>query len=159
MLGRSVGPCAAEPDERPVERVESGVRVVRELAPVELRALEVAGSCGSGTTAGSQPLRANSAMRPFAVASPRSGSGWDVKKLPRGGGTPLLAHDEPWGVPGAVRVSTATTDSRENGQRLAEPIPDRAIADLVVVLRERDEPSGGHRRRDRGAWLRPRKEE
>ena len=54
----------------------------------------VSGSCGSGTTAGSQPMRANSAIRPSAVARPSSGSGCDVKNCHGVDGRPLLAHEQ-----------------------------------------------------------------
>ena len=80
----------------------------------------VSGSWGSGTTAASQPRRANSSIRPFAVASASSGSSWEVKNW---NGVDA-AHSSPWnsiGVNGPVSVSSAAqaswSSSRESTMR------------------------------------------
>ncbi len=68
--------------------------------------MNVAGSCGSGTPAGSQPSRANSSIRPFAVASASSGSSCEVKNW----NGDDAAHSSPWksiGVNGPASVSSA----------------------------------------------------
>ncbi len=70
----------------------------------------MAGSCGSGTTAGSQPIFSNSAIRPSAVALPSSGSGCEVKNW----NGVEAAHSSPWksiGVNGPAIVSRAAQAS------------------------------------------------
>ena len=78
----------------------------------------VSGSCGSGTSSGFQPIFANSAMRPFAVASPRSCSGWEVKNC-HGVDAPHSSPMNSIGVNGVSRFSTAPTASRA-GERVCD---------------------------------------
>src|SRR2546430_17619258 len=75
-----------------------------ELVPIDLRPLELLGSCGSGTSIGLQPKEATSRRRPSATFLPSPGSARSVKYW-KG---VLAAHSSPWksrGVNGVVRSS------------------------------------------------------
>ena len=70
-----LGVRTAQHGEPAVDVEHYGVPTGLELDQSSFDRSNVAGSCGSGTTAGSQPIRANSAIRPSAVAVPAPAPG------------------------------------------------------------------------------------
>ena len=109
--------------------------------------------------AGPSPSRANSAMRPSAVARPSSGSGCDVKNCH---GVDA-AHSSPMnsiGVNGEQHRQHGGDREAAVVEGLRQPVAGGAVADLVVVLAEgRRAASVGMRGSIGWPWSRPRNDD
>ena len=150
---RRVGELGQRPAQRrelPVDVEEDGMPPAASSDQSSFDRSNVAGSCGSGTTDGSQPIRANSSIRPSAVARAEIRLRVRGEELERRRRRPLLAHEQ------HRRERAAQGQQRGAGQLvvvevLGQPVAAGAVADLVVVLAADDEPPGRQVRRCRRA--------
>ena len=138
-----LGPFAPKRGEPAVHVQHPRVPAGADLTPVELRALERLRVLRIGHDGRVPPIRSNSAIRASAVAFPSSGSGWEVKNW---NGVDA-AHSSPWksiGVNGPASGQQRGARELVVVERLGDPVADRAVADLVVVLAGDDEAPGRH---------------
>ena len=115
-----------------VERASSGSR-----RRVSLERSNVAASWGSGISSPNAANAANSARRPSRVACAISASMWSEKNW-NGAVSPYSSPMNSIGVNGESSVQNAAS-GRALGRH---PVAEGAVAHLVVVLGEDDEPLG-----------------
>ena len=142
---RRSGALAPQRDQVAVPRQQARVRLARELVPVQPRALERLGACGSGTSSSAQPCSANSARRPRRTASAIAGSVWSVKYI-HGVEAPHSSPMKSIGVPAPSAAARRRTASRPGESVGRQPVAQRAVADLVVRLQRDDEARARQRR-------------
>ena len=134
----SRGSVAAQREQLAVERAQ--LRVAR--AGSSFECWNVASACGSGSPRCANAANvANSLRRPSRVASAMNGSTWSVKNW-NGRVSPYSSPMKSSGVCGAKSDDRGGEPAHVGGQAVAE----RAVADLVVILRADHEPLPGRSR-------------
>ena len=113
----------------------------------------MAGSCGSGTSVRSQPIRANSAEPALAVGLAELRLGMRGEELPRRARRPLLAHEQHRGERAGQHQHRGDRAGPRATSVRGQPVAGGPVADLVVVLqvRRRTARLGGPQRVDRPA--------